>query len=106
MRTLPARVDLSYRVFYGPLHIGNATYRFEHAANRYRISTVGEARGLAALILRGEGRVEILSGLEPTARIVAAGGAFLNDGDRVRVESPLATAPDDEGRGLSASAGQ
>ena len=55
---------------------------------------------------RGEGRVEILSGLETTARIVAAGGAFLNDGDRVRVESPLATATDDEGRGPSASVGQ
>ena len=40
------------------------------------------------------------------ARIVAAGGAFLNDGDRVRVESPPATAPDHEGQVPSASAGQ
>ncbi|MFZ1575495.1 MAG: efflux RND transporter periplasmic adaptor subunit [Chromatiaceae bacterium] len=55
---------------------------------------------------RGEGRVEILSGLDTAARIVAAGGAFLNDGDRVRVESPPATAPDHEGQVPSASAGQ
>ena len=55
---------------------------------------------------RGEGRVEILSGLDTVARIVAAGGAFLNDGDRVRVESPPATAPDHEGQVPSASAGQ
>jgi HlyD family secretion protein len=40
---------------------------------------------------RGEGRVEILSGLETAARVVAAGGAFLNDGDRVRVEATPAT---------------
>ncbi len=40
---------------------------------------------------RGEGRVEILSGLDTTARIVATGGAFLNDGDRVRVEATPAT---------------
>ena len=30
-------------------------------------------------------RVEIASGLEPSARVVARGGAFLNDGDLVRV---------------------
>lgn len=36
---------------------------------------------------RDQGRVEILSGLEAEARIVASGGAFLNDGDQVRVEA-------------------
>lgn len=50
---------------------------------------------------RGEGRVEILSGLDTAARIVATGGAFLNDGDRVRVEAPSATpdapAPPEQG---------
>ncbi len=30
-------------------------------------------------------RMEIVSGLEPQARVVASGGAFLNHGDRVRV---------------------
>ena len=50
--------------------IGEATYRFEHADNRYRISTVGEARGLAALLLRGQGKLEsrgtiTAAGLQP-----------------------------------------
>ncbi|TFZ06850.1 efflux RND transporter periplasmic adaptor subunit [Ramlibacter henchirensis] len=31
------------------------------------------------------GQVEIISGLQPDARIVASGGSFLNDGDLVRV---------------------
>ncbi len=59
-RTLPPRVDLVYRVFWGTqgFFIGDATYRFEHSGNRYRIATVGEARGLAALFLRGQGKLE------------------------------------------------
>jgi multidrug efflux pump subunit AcrA (membrane-fusion protein) len=36
---------------------------------------------------RADGRVEILSGLDPDARVVERGGAFLHDGDLVRVES-------------------
>jgi hypothetical protein len=58
-KVLPPRVDLAYKVYFANgFHIGNATYRFEHDANRYTISTVGEARGLAALFVRGRGRVE------------------------------------------------
>ena len=59
-KTLPPRVDLAYKVFYGTqgFLIGEATYRFEHAGNRYRIGIVGDARGLAALLFRGQGRVE------------------------------------------------
>jgi hypothetical protein len=59
-KTLPPRVDLAYKVFYGTqgFLIGEATYRFEHADNRYRIGIVGDARGLAALLFRGQGRVE------------------------------------------------
>jgi hypothetical protein len=59
-KTLPPRVDLAYKVFYGTqgFLIGQATYRFEHADNRYRIGIVGDARGLAALLFRGQGRVE------------------------------------------------
>ena len=59
-KPLPPRVDLAYKVFYGTqgFWIGSATYRFEHADNRYRIATVGEARGLAALLFRGRGRME------------------------------------------------
>src|SRR5664279_1654491 len=57
---LPPRVDLAYKVFYGTrgFVIGDAVYRFEHQGNNYQITTVGEARGLAALILRGQGKVQ------------------------------------------------
>lgn len=59
-KTLPPRIDLVYKAFLGThgFLIGEATYRFEHAANEYRIATVGEAKGLAALFLRGQGRME------------------------------------------------
>ncbi len=59
-KTLPPRIDLVYKVFYGThgFLIGDAVYRFEHANNRYRIATIGEARGLAALVLRGQGKIE------------------------------------------------
>ena len=36
---------------------------------------------------RREAQVEVLTALAPEARIVASGGAFLNDGDLVRVEA-------------------
>ncbi len=45
---------------------------------------------------RAAGRVEILSGLEAEAQVVASGGAFLTDGDLVRVEplpGPVAPPP-------------
>jgi hypothetical protein len=71
-KALPPRVDLVYKAFLGTqgFLIGEATYRFEHAANEYRIATVGEAKGLAALFLRGQGKVESRgiitpSGLQP-----------------------------------------
>ena len=59
-KTLPPRVDLAYKLYLGNhgFLIGDATYRFEHSSNRYRIYTVGRARGLAALLIRGEGRLE------------------------------------------------
>jgi len=71
-KTLPPRVDLVYKGFLGTqgFMIGDATYRFEHSGNRYRISSVGELRGLAALLYPGQGRVEsrgsiTASGLQP-----------------------------------------
>src|SRR5208282_5213887 len=66
---LPPRIELVYRGFLGTqgFFIGDATYRLEHAANQYRITTVGEARGLAALFLRGQGR------LAPPGAITSAG---------------------------------
>jgi hypothetical protein len=67
-KTLPPRIDLAYKVFFGTrgFEIGEATYRFEHAAKRYRIFTVGQARGLAALLMRGQGRLESTGMITPT----------------------------------------
>ena len=80
-KTLPPRVDLAYKVFLGTrgFLIGEAVYRFEHADHRYRIATVGEARGLAALVLRGQGKVESRGlitgdGLQPLSMRVERGG--------------------------------
>ena len=80
-KTLPPRVDLAYKVFYGTrgFLIGDAVYRFEHANNRYRITTIGEARGLAALVLRGQGKLESRGlitddGLQPLSLRVERGG--------------------------------
>lgn len=57
---LPPRLDLAYKVYFGTqgFMIGDATYRFEHDADHYRISTVGQPRGLAALLVHGKGLVE------------------------------------------------
>jgi hypothetical protein len=107
---LPPRVDLAYKVFLGTqgFVIGDATYRFEHEGDRYRISTVGQARGLAALIVRGTGKVESRGritneGLRPyefavergsaDRREIAyfdwdAGNVVLHDGARAQLEAP------------------
>ncbi|MFO1325275.1 MAG: DUF3108 domain-containing protein [Burkholderiales bacterium] len=81
IKTLPPRIDLVYNVYWGTrgFLIGDAVYRFEHANNRYRISTVGEARGLAALVLRGQGKIESRGlitddGLQPQLMRVERGG--------------------------------
>jgi hypothetical protein len=65
--TLPPRLDLAYKVFLGTqgFLIGEATYRFEHDGRRYRISTVAQARGLAALFVRGRGKVESRGTITP-----------------------------------------
>ena len=66
-RTLPPRVDLAYKVFWGTqgFEIGEAVYRFEHKDQRYRIATLGQARGLAALVLRGQGKLESTGSITP-----------------------------------------
>ena len=81
MPALPPRIDLAYNVYYGTrgFLIGEAVYRFEHADNQYRIATVGKARGLAALILRGQGKVQsrgliTATGLQPLEFDVERGG--------------------------------
>lgn len=50
---------------------------------------------------RADGRVEILSGLRPEDQVVERGGAFLNDGDLVRVET--LTPPPQNGEGGASS---
>jgi Protein of unknown function (DUF3108) len=79
-KTLPRRVDLVYKAFLGThgFVIGEAVYRFEHAANEYRITTLGEAKGLAALFIRGQGKVEsrgliTATGLQPHELTVERG---------------------------------
>lgn len=107
---LPPRVDLAYRVFLGThgFMIGDATYRFEHAGDRYRISTIAQARGLAALVVHGTGRVESRGRITPAGlrpyefaverggpdrREVAffdwdAGNVVLHDGATAQLEAP------------------
>ena len=53
---------------------------------------------------RSAGQVEILSGLDTAARVVESGGAFLADGDLVRVESgPPESVVERPGKDLSAN---
>ena len=79
---LPPRLDLAYKVFYGTqgFMIGAATYRFEHEGDDYRISTVAEPRGLAALFVHGRGLVESRGtitdhGLKPYEFVLERGSA-------------------------------
>jgi hypothetical protein len=66
-RELPPRIDLAYRGFLGTrgFFIGDAVYRLEHSGSQYRISTVGEARGLAALLFPGEARARSEGAITP-----------------------------------------
>lgn len=79
-KVLPPRLDLAYKVYMGTqgFLIGDATYRFEHDGGTYRISTVAQARGLAALIVQGRGKVESRgritpAGLQPSSFEVERG---------------------------------
>ena len=56
---LPPRIELAYRGFLGTqgFFVGDAIYRLEHSGNEYKITTIGEAKGLAALFIRGQGRL-------------------------------------------------
>src|SRR5947207_2483616 len=81
-KTLPPRLDLAYKVFLGTqgFLIGEATYRFEHHGNEYRIATVAQARGLAALFFRGQGKIEstgliTANGLQPRQFAIERGSS-------------------------------
>jgi hypothetical protein len=97
-KELPPRVDLAYKVFLGTqgFLIGDATYRFEHAGNQYRITTVGQARGLAALLIRGQGKIEshgliTRSGLQPQEFSVERGSADRREVARFDWETGIVT---------------
>jgi len=106
IKTLPSRVELDYRVYYGlGLYIGDASYRFEHAGGRYRIATVGEARGLAALVLRGQGKVEVRglitpAGLQPWELVVERGSRDRREVASLDWESGIATLHEDKSAAL------
>jgi hypothetical protein len=100
---LPPRVDLAYNVYYGThgFLIGEAVYRFEHADNQYRIATVGRARGLAALILRGQGKLQsrgliTASGLQTLEFDVERGGPDRRESAVFDWEAGIVTMHDDK----------
>jgi hypothetical protein len=81
LRQLPPRVDLAYRAFLGThgFLIGEAVYRLDHTASEYKISTVAEARGLAALFFHGQGLAMsqgaiTAAGLQPSSFSIARTG--------------------------------
>ena len=107
-KTLPPRVDLAYKVFLGTrgFLIGEATYRFEHADHQYRISTVGEARGLAALLLRGQGKLEsrgtiTAAGLQPYEFIAERGSRDRRERATFDWESGIVTLHEDKTAALT-----
>ena len=102
-KTLPPRVDLAYKVFLGTqgFMIGDATYRFEHDGNQYRMETVGQARGLAALLIRGVGRIEsrgliTATGLQPQEFAVERGSKERREVARFDWETGIVTLHEDK----------
>ena len=100
-KPLPPRVDLAYKVFLGTqgFWIGDATYRFEHHDNEYRIVTIGQPQGLAALLLRGQGKIESQGvitphGLVPLTFAVERGSSDRREEARFDWESELVTLHD------------
>jgi uncharacterized protein DUF3108 len=100
-KTLPPRLDLAYKVFLGTqgFLIGEATYRFEHHGDAYRIATVAQARGLAALFIHGKGKVEsngIITpeGLQPHEFVVERGSSDKREVARFDWNSRIVTLND------------
>ncbi len=99
---LPPRIDLVYTVLYGSigLHVGESSYRFEHAEGRFRIETVGEAQGLLALIYRGklratsQGRITV-TGLQPEEVVIERGSAEKREAARLDWGKQIVTFKDD-----------
>jgi hypothetical protein len=106
-KALPPRVDLAYKVFLGTqgFLVGDATYRFEHDGNQYRMETVGQARGLAALIIRGVGRIEsrgliTATGLQPQEFAVERGSKDRREVARFDWEAGIVTLHEDKSEAL------
>ncbi len=61
----------------------------------YRVNTDNRVSQVKVQTGRLQGdQIEVVSGIDPQGRVVAAGAGFLNDGDLVRVvEPPAARAP-------------
>jgi hypothetical protein len=102
-KQLPPRIDLAYRAFLGTrgFFIGDAVYRLEHAANQYKISTVGEARGLAAILFRGQGKATsegaiTASGLQPNTYSIERTSNYRRESATFDWESGMVTLNDDK----------
>ena len=104
--TMPPRLDLQYKVYIGneDFWIGSATYRFEHEGNQYSIATIAQARGLAALIVRGRGKVEshgiiTPTGLQPLEFAIERGSADRREVAHFDWENGVVTLHEDRPRG-------
>lgn len=77
------------------LHVPQSAVQLrEGFAYVFKVAADGRVQQVKVSLGRRQGdRVEVLQGLEPTARIVAAGVGFLADGDRVQVVNASAPAP-------------
>lgn len=102
-KQLPPRIDLAYRAFLGTrgFFIGDAVYRLEHAANQYKISTVGEARGLAAILFRGQGKATsegaiTASGLQPNTYSIERTNNYRRESATFDWETGMVTLNDDK----------
>jgi hypothetical protein len=102
-KQLPPRIDLAYRAFLGTrgFFIGDAVYRLEHSANQYKISTVGEARGLAALFFRGQGKATsegaiTASGLQPNTYSIERTNNYRRESATFDWETGMVTLNDDK----------
>jgi hypothetical protein len=102
-KQLPPRIDLAYRAFLGTrgFFIGDAVYRLEHAANQYKISTVGEARGLAAILFRGQGKATsegaiTASGLQPNTYSIERTSNYRRESATFDWETGMVTLNDDK----------
>src|ERR1700682_1234976 len=102
-KQLPPRIDLAYRAFLGTrgFFIGDAVYRLEHSANQYKISTVAEARGLAAILFRGQGKATsegaiTASGLQPNTYSIERTNNYRRESATFDWETGMVTLNDDK----------